>query len=178
MAGGGVEAGEELVDHDQEPHLSRLFYELLLDPLLELARSMHGLVLGRLEEARQHTAVGIVLMYLFGLSLAGLLTLYVTWRRIVARDDGALSRKRRLGEHFVELAGLVDATGDEHRVAVTGHQAGPSLHVEGDVGGDLRQAVVAGEHFSHRAPLLFQLSLGNVRQASGVGLEPLIHLVR
>ena len=42
----GVEAGEQLVHHDQELHLPGLVHEPPLDLLLELVGLVHGLVLG------------------------------------------------------------------------------------------------------------------------------------
>ena len=43
-------------------------------------------------------------------------------------------------EQLVELAGLVDAAGDQHRVAAAALQPVAGLHVQQDVGDDLLQA--------------------------------------
>ena len=45
-----------------------------------------------------------------------------------------------------------------------------------DVGDDLLQPRLAAEHLLHRAPALLELRLGEIGQALGLGLEPLVDL--
>lgn len=57
------------------------------------------------------------------------------------------------------------------------HQPGPGVHIEEDVVGDAFEARLAGQHPLHGAPLLLELGLGEVGEALGLGLEPLVDLV-
>ena len=59
--------------------------------------------------------------------------------RACTGDDGALTLEIGLVEQLVELAGLVDAAGDEHRVTATALQPVAGLHVHQDVVDDLLQ---------------------------------------
>ena len=79
-------------------------------------------------------------------------------------------------EQFIELAGLVDAPGNQHGVAVAAVKPVACLHIHQDIGDDFLQPILAAQHFLHRAPALFELRLGEIGQAFGFGLEPLIDL--
>ena len=94
----------------------------------------------------------------------------------VGGDDGALAVQVGLVEQLVELARLVDAARDQHGVAAPALQPVPGLHVHQDVGHDLLQPRLAGEHLLHRAPALLELRLGQIGQPLGLGLEPLVDL--
>jgi hypothetical protein len=59
---------------------------------------------------------------------------------------------------------------------VPAQQARPGVHVQQDVGDDLREACLAGEHPPHGPPLLLELVLGQIGEALGLGLEPLVDL--
>ena len=74
---GRVEAGQELVHHDEQLHLARLFDELLLYRLLERLDLVHRR-LGRLvEPVCQHPFVDVVLPQPFRQPLAAFLALDV-----------------------------------------------------------------------------------------------------
>ena len=105
-----------------------------------------------------------------------ILALEVRRGRSVGGDDGALALQVGLVEQLVELARLVDAARDQHGVAASALQPVPGLHVHQDVGDDLFQPRLAGEHLLHRAPALLELRLGEIGQALGLGLEPLVDL--
>ena len=94
----------------------------------------------------------------------------------VGGDDGALALQVGLVEQLVELARLVNAAGDEQGVAAPALQPVARLHVHQDVGDDLLQPRLAGQHLLHRAPALLELRLGQIGQALGLGLEPLVDL--
>ena len=172
-----VEAGQQLVDHDQQPHLAGLLDEPLLDLLLELLDLGHRLVGRLVEVVGQHLAVDVVLAQPLGRALAGVFLGDVAGLRLVAGDDGALALEAGLAEQLVELAGLVDARSDEHGVAAAVHQARLGLHVEQDVVDDLLGPRLGADDLLHRAPALLQLGLGQVGHALGLELEPLVDLV-
>ena len=81
------------------------------------------------------------------------------------------------GEQLIKLARFVNAAGDQHGVAVAIHQARLGVHVEQDVGDDLFQPRLAGQHPLHGAPLLLELGLGQVVQSLGLGVEPIVDLL-
>ena len=64
-----VEAGQQLVHHDQQLHLPRLFDELLLHRLLELLDPVDRLLRRLVEPVGQHLLVDVVLPQLLGLAL-------------------------------------------------------------------------------------------------------------
>ena len=74
---GSVEAGQKLVHHDQELHLTRLLDELLLDLLLELLCLVHGGFWRLVEPVGKHLLVDVVLPQSLGQSLAAFLALDV-----------------------------------------------------------------------------------------------------
>ncbi|MNF75440.1 hypothetical protein D3C84_575040 [compost metagenome] len=83
-----VEAGQQLVHHDQQAHLPRLFDEALLDLFLEDFRVF----------VAQHLVVDGVLTQLLGQPFTGCLALDVGRRWLVAGDDGALVTHARFVE--------------------------------------------------------------------------------
>ncbi|MCY1298899.1 hypothetical protein D9M70_484080 [compost metagenome] len=50
-------------------------------------------------------------------------------------------------------------------------------HIHQNVGDDLLQPRLARQHFLHGSPALLELGLGQIVQALGLGLEPLIDLL-
>ena len=91
-------------------------------------------------------------------------------------DDGALAVEVGLVEEIVDPARFVDAARHQHRIAVTTAQSVAGRHVHLDVGNNLIQPGLAGEHLPHRAPALLELRLGKIGQPLRLGLEPLIDL--
>jgi len=174
----GVEAGQQLVDHDEQTHLTRLLDEAALDLLLELVDPTDSLVRRHTEEVGQHPPIDVVLTELLGGALARVLLGDVARVRRVARDDGDLVFETRVDEHLVELAGLVDALTYQHCVAATAHQPWLGFHVQQDVLDDLLGPGLSGYDLLHRAPLLLQAGLAQVGEALGLGLEPLVDLFR
>ena len=173
-----VEAGQQLVDNDQQAHLAWVLDELLLDRLLELLDSGDGDVFGLVEVVGKHLSVGVVLADLLGLTLAGVFLRDVAGVGRVAGDDGALALEATGHEQVVELARLVDAGADQHRVAAPVHQAGLGFHVEQDVVDDLLGSRLAGDDLLHRAPALLEFGLAEVGHALGLDVKPLVDLLR
>ena len=103
---GGVKAGEQLIDDDQQPHLPRLFDKG------RLGRGLKGF--GRL--AVQHLLINGILFEPFGQPFARLFAFDVGGGGGIGGDNGALGQALLLKE-FIELARLVDAAGDQHGVA-------------------------------------------------------------
>src|SRR5699024_1760205 len=83
-----------------------------------------------------------------------------------------------LHECLIEGAGLIDRVADEHGIAPSADQSGLGLHVQEDVLNDLRRTRCRGEDLLHRAPLLFQPSLRQIREVASLRLEPLVHRSR
>ncbi len=174
-AGRRVEAGQQLVHDDQQPHVGRLLREQRLGPFLV------GLGLGHARlgiDILQQFGVGVVDELLVGFGVrAGLFQRDVLGLRIVRRDDGALALERRLLEQLEILAGLVDAGRHQHGVAALAGQSRLDAEIEDDVADDALHARSRTEHVLHRAPLLFQFVLLPVVQPLGLGLEPCVDLV-
>ncbi|MNE14656.1 hypothetical protein D3C80_1075440 [compost metagenome] len=83
-----VEAGQQLVHHDEQAHLPWLLDETLLHLLLEGLRVF----------VAQHLVVDGVLTQLLGQPFTGCLALDVGRRWLVAGDDGALVTHARFAE--------------------------------------------------------------------------------
>ena len=173
-----VEAGQQLVDDDEQPHLARVLDEALLDLVLELLDLGHRLVGRLVEVVGQHLAVDLVLAQPLGGAVAGVLLGDVAGLRRVGGDDGALALEAGLAEQLVELAGLVDARADEHGVAATVHEPRPRLHVQQDVVDDLPGPRLGADDLLHGAPALLELGPRQVGHALGPGGEPLVDLGR
>ena len=173
-----VEAGQQLVDDDEQAHLAGLVDEAALDVLLELLDPQHRLVGRLVEVVRQHLPIDVVLPQLLVVALAGVLLGDRGGVRDVAGDDGDLALEAGLDEQLVELAGLVDAVADEHGVAATGDQARLPLEVHEDVLDDHLGARLGRDDLLHRAPLLLEAGLGEVGQSLGLEVEPLVDLLR
>ena len=171
-----VEAGQQLVDDDQELHLPRLLDEAPFHFLFEVFDLAHRRVFRLVEVRGKHFPIDVVFAKLLGEALAGFLALDVRRGRLVGGHDGALAGERGRLKHLVESAGRVDAVGNKQRVALPALQAVARLHVEHDVGDDLLQAILGAQHTAHRAPSLLELGFRKVCQASGLGLEPLVDL--
>ena len=176
--GRSVEAGQELVDNDEELHPARFVYETLLHLLLERLDLLHRRIFGLVEMRSEHLAVGAVLEEPLGESFSGLLSLDVRRCRPIRGDDRALARQTGLLKQVEEAAGRVDAVGDEQRVAASALQPVACLHVEENVGDDLRKPAACAPHLAHRAPALLELRARDIGQALRLGLEPLIDLRR
>ena len=156
-AGRRVEAGQQLVHHDQQLHVRRLLGEQLLGPLL-VGLGLRHARLG--VDVLQQLGVGVVDELLVGLGVrAGLLQRHVLGLRIVGRDDRALALERRLLEQREILARLVDARRHQDGVAALAGQARLHAEVEDDVAHHAIHARLGAEHLLHRAPLLLQLVL-------------------
>ena len=168
----GVEAGQQLVHHDQELHPPRLLHETPLHLLLEALHLVHRRLFRLVEMRREHLSIDVVLAQLLGEPFAGLLALEVRCGRPVGSDDGAPVLQIGPVEHLEDAAGRVDAVGDEQRVAAPALQPVARLHVEQDVGDDLLQPVPCAQHLAHRAPALLELGLRDVAQPPGLRLEP------
>ncbi len=93
-----IEAGEQLVHHDQELHLPRLMDELLLHLFLELFHLADCALCWLIEPVGQHLAIDAVLEQVVRLTCAGLLALGISNTGGVAGDDGALALEFTLGE--------------------------------------------------------------------------------
>ena len=176
MAGGGVEAGEQLVHDDQQLHLPGLVYEAPLDLLLELVGLVHGRVLGFAEVVGEHLPVDVVLEELLGEPFAGLFARDVRCGRAVGGDDGAPVLQLGPAERLEETAGRVDAVRYEHRVSAAALEAVPRLHVHQDVGHDLPNPGQRTGDLLHRAPPLLELRTREIAQALGLRVEPLVDL--
>ena len=150
-AGRRVEAGEQLVHHDQQLHVGRLFDEQVLGPLLV------GLGLGHARlgvDVLQQLGVGVVDELLVGLGVgAGFLQGDILRLRVVGGDHRALALEGRLLEQGEILAGLVDAGCHQHGVAALAGQARLDAEVEDDVAHHPIHARPGAEHLLHRAPL-------------------------
>ncbi len=170
-----IEAGEQLVDDDEQLHLAGLVDELLLHLALELVDAAHRVVLGLVEPGGEHLAVDVILPQLLGQAFAGLLALDAGRRWLVRRDDGTAIEPGG-DEELVELAGVVDAIGDQQRVAVTALEPVARLHIEHDVLDDPLQARFGAEHALQGAPALLELGERHGIEALRLDLEPLVHL--
>ncbi len=138
--GRGVKAGQQPVHHDQQLHLPWLVHELVLDLSLELVGFPHRRIRRFLEPIRQHSLVDRVLMELFRQTFAALFALEFVGGGPVGGDNGAFALEVGGREQLVELAGLVDAIGDQQGIASPAGQAVARGHVQHDVGHDLVQA--------------------------------------
>ena len=75
-----------------------------------------------------------------------------------------------------EAAGCIDAVRHEQGVATATLQAIPRLHVQQDVRHDLTDAVQRAGDLAHGAPFLPELCAGQIAEALGLGVKPLIDL--
>ena len=121
--GRGIKAREQLVDDDQQLHLARLIDELLFHLQLEAFDLADRLFCRLAKPVGQHLGVDRVFAQVVGVARAGGLALGVGHAGRVAGDDGALALEFGLGKQLVELAGLKNAAGHQHGVAVPVHQA-------------------------------------------------------
>ena len=175
MHGGCVEAGEQLVHHDEQPHCRRLLGEQRLGRVLVGLRLGHA---GLCVNLFQQFGVGVVDELLVGFGVrAGFLQRHIPGLRVVGSHHGALALERRILEQREVLAGLVDAGGHENGVAALAGKTRFDAEVEDDVVHHAIHARLGAEHFLHRAPSLFQLVLLPVVQPPGLGLEPGVDLV-
>ena len=114
-AGRRIETREQLVHHDEQLHVRRLFGEQRLGLLLV------GLGLGHARlgfNVLQQLGVGVVDELLVGLGVgAGLLLRHVLRLRVIGGHHGALALERRLLEQGKILARLVDARRHQDGVA-------------------------------------------------------------
>ena len=114
-AGRGVEAGEQLVDHDQQLHIGRLAGEQGLGLLLVGLGLVH---VGPGLDVIQQILVGVVDELLVGLGVgAGFLPAHILRLGIVGSDHRAFALEGGLLEQLVILAGLIDAGSDQNGVA-------------------------------------------------------------
>ena len=169
-----IESGKEFVHDDQQFHLTRTVDEGFLDLFLELLHLLHGGVFWLIEPVGQHLAVDAVLPEFLGVSLACFFVFDVSLRRFIRGDDRTLISKVRFGKQLIVLAGLIDAGRNEQRVAVSALQSITRLHIHQNIGDDLLQPILTTQDLLHRAPTLFQLSLGQIRQSPCPGLEPFV----
>ena len=152
--------------------------ELLLDVGLELLDAVDRLVRILAEVVGEHLPVDLVLAQLLGVPFAGVFLGDRARGRLGAGHDGDLALEAALHERLVEGAGLIDRVADEHSVAAPTDQPRLGLHVHEDVLDDLRRARCGGEDLLHRAPLLLQPSLRQIREVTSLRLEPLVHRSR
>ena len=82
-----------------------------------------------MEPLGEHLLVSVVLLNRQRLTLSRVLTFDTSERWLIRGDDPALTPERRLCEEFVEDAGLVNARGDQDRIASVVHESWPRSHV-------------------------------------------------
>jgi hypothetical protein len=175
--GGGIKAGEQLIDHNQQAHLAGLFLEALFDQFLELLHPVHGPVFRLVEVVGQHFAVDGVLVQLLGFPFAGLFPFDVGGAGLIAGDDGALTGQVGFAKQFVSLAGLVDAGANQHGVAAPVHQPRLGFHVQQNVVDDHAPGATGWRARSASCPIFFQLGFGQLRKAASFGFKPLVYLL-
>ena len=121
-----IEAGEQLVHDNEQPHVRRLLDE----PLLYLILVGFGLGLAGLGiHVLEQRGVGVEEKLLFGLRVrAGFLQRHIPRLRIVRSHNRAPALEHRLLEQLEILRRLVDARRHEHRIAALAGE--PRLHAE------------------------------------------------
>ena len=170
-----IEAGEQLVHHDQHLHVRRFLNEQLFRPLLV------GLGLGHPRpgvNVLQQLAVGVVdeLLLRFGVG-AGFLEGYVCRLRVVRRYHRALALERRLLEQREILGRVVDAGRHQDGVSALARKARLDAEVENNVAHHPVHPGFRAQHLLHRPPVLLQLVFLPVVQLPRLGLEPGVNLV-
>src|SRR5439155_21824729 len=95
----------------------------------------------------------------FGMPFAALLTLDLCGVRLVRSDNCALTLEVGLLKKLVELACLIDASGNQECVPSTAFQPVARFHVHQDIGNDFLQPVLAAENLLHRSPALLEFCL-------------------
>ncbi len=130
-AGRRVEAGEQLVHHDQQLHVGRFLDEQRFRPFFV------GFGLGHARpgvHVLQQFGVGVVDELLVGLGVgAGFLPRHVPRLRVVGGDHRALALERGLLEQDEILARLVNARRHQDGVAAFAGQARLDAEIEHDV---------------------------------------------
>ena len=171
-----VEAGEQLVDHDEQLHLGGLFAETALH-LIFVGLSL-GLARLRLHVLQQ-LDVGGVDDFLGGVRVGSRVLLgHVASLRIVGGDHCTSVLERGAEEQVVVPARLVDARRHEHRGPALPLQPGPGhVEVPHDVVDDAVHAALGTEHLLHGRPVLAEQGLLVPGQALGLDLKPLVDVV-
>ncbi len=171
-ASGGIKAGQQLIDNDQQLHVSGLEFEFFFGLLL--VGFGFGFV-GERGNILGQFGVEIVdkLFVRFGVG-SGVFGGDIFVLGVVGGYDGAFAFEGGLLEAFVVLTGFVDAGDDEDGVAAIGAEAGFNAEVEGDVGNNAIDARAGTEDFLHGAPFFAEGGFLPVVESSGFGIEPAI----
>ena len=158
-----VKASQQLVDHDKQLHLRRVFDKLLLRPLLE--------ILGCLVAA--HGKVHPVLVLGFRKLLAGERLGKTGLVTAVACNDGAfiLERRKQIAEHLPEAIRLVDGLANKHCIAPPFAKRRLDAHIHADVGDNTLYALFRRKEILHPRPALLQLFLLGGKKVLGFALE-------
>ena len=158
-----VKACQQLVNHDQQLHLRRMFDKLLLRPFLE--------IFGRLVAA--HGKIHPVLVLGFRKLLAGE-RLGKAWLiAAVACNDGTfiLERREHVAEHRPETICLVNRLANKHCIAPPFAQRRLDPHIHANVGDNTLYALFRRKEILHPRPALLQLFLLGGKKVLGFALE-------
>src|ERR1019366_1542920 len=108
-----IKAGQELVHHDQQLHLAWLFDELLFHFLLEGLNLIRRSFLRLVKPLRKHPSIYVELAQSLCQPFAALFALDLCGIRPIRGNNCAFAFQVRLLEKLVELASLVDASGNQ-----------------------------------------------------------------
>ena len=173
-AGRCIEAGQQLVYHDQQLHIIGFFDEFLLCCLFKFLDPFGNTALVRsvIRVNADHLQINAVFFVCVGfLIITDCFGAQIADAGFIGGNDRALAEIFLL-EQFIVLAGSQNIIRHQNSIAAAVCQTSLGFKVENNITDDFFQAIARAIYRLHIAPNLFQPCLGSGHQSPSLGFKP------